>query len=73
MIIFLSYAPEQRDMAEQTKLAIAASGHKVFFGQHRLPVGDEYHLRIGKSGRGKSRVRIPHQPPVGRARLLRAN
>ena len=46
MIIFLSYASEQRDVAEQTKLALAASGHEVFFDRHSLPVGDEYHLRI---------------------------
>ena len=46
MIIFLSYASEQRDVAEQTKLALAASGHKVFYDRHSLPVGDEYHRRI---------------------------
>ena len=42
MIIFLSYASEQRDVAEQTKLALAAAGHEVFFDRHSLPVGDEY-------------------------------
>ena len=49
MIIFLSYASEQRDVAEQTKLALAAAGHEVFFDRHSLPVGDEYHLLIRKA------------------------
>jgi hypothetical protein len=49
MIIFLSYASEQRDVAEQTKLALASSGHKVFFDRDSLPIGNEYHLLIRKA------------------------
>src|SRR6266568_3947269 len=46
MIIFLSYASEQRDVAEQIKLALTGSGHKVFFDRDSLPAGDDYHMRI---------------------------
>jgi hypothetical protein len=49
MVIFLSYASEQRDIAEQIKLALVGSGHNVFFDRDSLPAGDEYHLRIRKA------------------------
>jgi hypothetical protein len=49
MIIFLSYASEQRDAAEQVNLALIGSGHKVFFDRETLPAGDDYHLRIRKA------------------------
>jgi len=31
MIIFLSYASEQRDVAEEIKLALSGEGQQVFF------------------------------------------
>lgn len=46
MNIFLSYASEQRDIAEQIELAIAGSGHRVFRDRSSLPPGGEYHTRI---------------------------
>jgi TIR domain len=49
MIIFLSYASEQRDAAEQVNLALTGSGHKVFFDREKLPAGDNYHLGIRKA------------------------
>jgi hypothetical protein len=49
MIIFLSYSSDRRDLAEQVKLALAGSGHKVFFDRDSLPAGDEYHFRIRKA------------------------
>lgn len=49
MLIFLSYASEQRDVAEEIKLALASLGHQVFFDRDSLPIGDEYHLRIRKA------------------------
>jgi hypothetical protein len=48
-MIFLSYASEQRQVAEEIKLALASSGHHIFFDRDSLPVGDEYHLRIRKA------------------------
>src|SRR5215217_7934373 len=52
MLIFLSYASEQRDMAEQIKLALTASDHKVFFDRDSLPPGEDYHSRIRKAVQG---------------------
>lgn len=49
MIIFLSYASDQRDAAEQVNLALTGSGHKVFFDRESLPAGDDYHMRIRKA------------------------
>jgi TIR domain-containing protein/Yip1-like protein len=49
VIIFLSYASEQRDIADQIKLALGDSGHEVFFDRDSLPVGDDYHPRIRKA------------------------
>ena len=49
MFIVLSYASEQRDIAEQIKLALTASDHKVFFDRDSLPPGDDYHSRIRKA------------------------
>lgn len=46
MIVFLSYASEQRDAAEQVNFALAGSGHEVFFDRESLPAGDDYHRRI---------------------------
>jgi TIR domain len=49
MIIFLSYASDRRDLAEQVNLALIGSGHKVFFDRDNLPAGDDYHTRIRKA------------------------
>ena len=42
MIVFLSYASENRDIAEQVNLALTGAGHKVFFDRDSLPAGDDY-------------------------------
>lgn len=44
--IFLSYASEQRPIAEPLALALEAEGHEVFFDRHDLPIGDSFHDRI---------------------------
>jgi hypothetical protein len=46
MMIFLSYASEQRDLAEEVKHALTATGHQVFFDRESLPIGEDYHSRI---------------------------
>ena len=46
MKIFLSYASEDRPVAEQISLALGAEGHDVFFDREDLPPGDEFHTRI---------------------------
>ena len=46
MKIFLSYASEDRAIAEQISLALAEQGHDVFFDRKNLPPGDEFHSRI---------------------------
>ena len=46
MKVFLSYPSDSRDVAEQIYLALAASGHKVFFDRDKLTAGDDYHNRI---------------------------
>lgn len=46
MKVFLSYPSDSRDVAEQVYLALAASGHKVFFDRDKLTAGDDYHNRI---------------------------
>lgn len=49
MIIFLSYASDQHNAAEQVNLALTGSGHKVFFDRESLSAGDYYHMRIRKA------------------------
>jgi hypothetical protein len=49
MIIFLSYASDLRDVAEQITLALTSSGHDVFFDRDSLPAGEDYHMRIRKA------------------------
>ncbi len=48
MIVFLSYASERREAAEEIKLALVGSGHRVFFDRDSLPAGDSFHTRIRK-------------------------
>jgi hypothetical protein len=47
--IFLSYAAEDRDLAEPVAFALRARGHKVFFDRDDLPAGAEYDMRIEKA------------------------
>jgi hypothetical protein len=46
MKIFLSYASEDRSLAEEIQLALLAVGHTVFFDKASLPPGGDYHSRI---------------------------
>ena len=46
MQVFLSYASEDRDTAEEIELALRGAGHSVFFDRANLPPGGEFHSRI---------------------------
>lgn len=46
MRIFLSYASEDRAVADAIRLALQGDGHDVFFDREDLPPGSEYHTRI---------------------------
>jgi hypothetical protein len=46
MDIFLSYASEQRAIAEEIALALRSEGHEVFFDRSELPDGEAYNARI---------------------------
>lgn len=46
MHIFLSYASEDRPLAEEIQLALLGAGHVVFFDKASLPAGGDYHSRI---------------------------
>jgi hypothetical protein len=46
MKVFLSYASEDRVLAEDIQLALAGAGHEVFFDRQSLPAGGDYHERI---------------------------
>lgn len=46
MRVFVSYATEDRDLAEQTCLALTGAGFHVFFDKESLPIGSDYHERI---------------------------
>ena len=43
---FLSYASEDRELADQIQLALVGGGHQVFFDQQSLPPGGDYLSRI---------------------------
>lgn len=49
MKIFLSYASEEAELAEQIQLALTADGHDVFFDKMSLPPGGDYNARIRKA------------------------
>jgi hypothetical protein len=49
MQVFLSYASEDRPLAEEIQLALAGAGHDVFFDRESLPAGGDYHARIKAS------------------------
>lgn len=46
MRIFISYASEDRDTAEEVHMALAGAGHQTFFDKAKLPPGQDYHSRI---------------------------
>lgn len=46
MHVFLSYASEDRQLAEQIQLSLIGDGHTVFFDQESLPAGGDYQKRI---------------------------
>jgi hypothetical protein len=52
MKIFLSYAHEQRPIAEGINVALSVRGHDVFFDRSDLKVGKEYDLAIRKAIEG---------------------
>jgi formylglycine-generating enzyme required for sulfatase activity len=47
--IFISYAREDRAIAESIELALRAQGHDVFFDRYALPPGEEYNIRIRRA------------------------
>jgi hypothetical protein len=49
MRIFLTFASEQRDIAESILLALRNRGHEVFFSHDDLPPADSFDLRIQKA------------------------
>ena len=51
MDIFISYASEQRAVAEDIALALRAEGHQAFFDRSELPEGDAYNARIREAVR----------------------
>lgn len=46
MKIFLSYASEDKVIADQTNLALVGGGHDVFFDKESMPPGCDYRTRI---------------------------
>lgn len=49
MRIFLSYASEDRPVAEQIQLALAGDKNSVFFDTQSLPPGGDYNTRIASA------------------------
>ncbi len=46
MQVFISYATEDRDLAEQVHFALVGAGHDTFFDKESLPPGGDFHSRI---------------------------
>lgn len=46
MRVFVSYASEDRPLAEEVALALTGAGHEVFFDRSSLPAGGDFHSRI---------------------------
>jgi hypothetical protein len=46
MKVFISYAAEDRDLAEQIHLALVGAGYETFFDRENLPPAGDYHARI---------------------------
>ncbi len=49
MKIFLSYASQDRPLAESINRALLEQGHDVFFDREDLPPGEEFHIRIRRA------------------------
>jgi hypothetical protein len=49
MKIFISYASEDRNLADRIQMALRASGYNVFFDRDRLRSGDYFHPQIIKA------------------------
>ena len=49
MFVFLSYAREDREMAERIRGTLAAAGFDCFLDTRSLPPGQEYNARIGQA------------------------
>jgi hypothetical protein len=49
MKIFLSYASEDRAVAEEVYLALTAADHEVFFDRSELEAGADFHARIAQA------------------------
>jgi len=49
MKIFLSYASQDRAIADAINRALLAQGHDVFFDRDDLPPGEEFHIRIRRA------------------------
>jgi TIR domain len=49
MNTFISYASEQRDLAERLAIGLRNMGFRVFFDQDNLPAGDSFDARIRKA------------------------
>jgi hypothetical protein len=52
MRVFLSYASEDRQLAEEIQLSLVGEGHKVFFDAETLPPGGDYQSRIREAVAG---------------------
>ena len=49
MKIFLSYASQDRVIAEAINRALLEQGHNVFFDREDLPAGEEFHIQIRRA------------------------
>ncbi len=49
MKIFISYASQDRAIAQSINRALLEQGHDVFFDREDLPPGEEYHIRIRRA------------------------
>jgi hypothetical protein len=49
MRVFISYAHEDRELAERIRGTLAAAGFDCFLDRHSLPPGQEYGVRIGQA------------------------
>lgn len=51
MNVFLSYATEDRAIAEETQLAVVGAGHRVFFDKGQLSPAGDYHSTLREAVR----------------------
>jgi hypothetical protein len=62
MKIFLSYASQDREVAESIYIALRDQGHRVFFDRAELVAGEEYHNRIRAEIEGAALFIFLHSP-----------